>query len=95
MARREQLRVLPRMPVIPPPMSAAFPAAFTKSGAIPGGGGPAYDAAAPLTEGRSMEASRSESGAAAGSWFRKPRQQGSPARPRVKLPVPSELKRDA
>jgi hypothetical protein len=48
--------VLPRMPVIPPPMSAAFPAAFTKSGAIPGGGGPAYDAGAPLTEGCSMEA---------------------------------------
>ena len=39
-----------------PPMSAAFPAAFTKSGAIPGGRRPAYDAAAPLTEGRSMEA---------------------------------------
>jgi len=55
----------------------------------------AYDRAAPLTEGCSMEASRSESGDAAGSWSRKPRQQGSASWPTVKILVPSELKHDA
>jgi hypothetical protein len=101
--------VSPLMPVKPQPAASRMgglgpglrrddvgaSVAFTNSGAIPALSGRAYDRAAPLTEGCSMEASRSESGAAAGSRSRKPRQQGSPSRPRVKLPVPSELKRDA